>query len=48
GSSYIFDVVQTEKSYVETEVMVVPAAAENDGKCKCGANCTCSGCSCGH
>ncbi|GJS86123.1 hypothetical protein Tco_0752664 [Tanacetum coccineum] len=32
---------------VETIVMEVPAA-ENDGKCTCGANCSCTNCTCGH
>ncbi|GKD14534.1 metallothionein-like protein type 3, partial [Tanacetum coccineum] len=38
----------SEKSTVETIVMEVPAAAEKDGKCKCGANCSCTNCTCGH
>ncbi|GKD17003.1 hypothetical protein Tco_1206161, partial [Tanacetum coccineum] len=32
---------------VETNMMEVPAA-ENDGKLKCGANCSCTNCTCGH
>ncbi|KAF5814842.1 hypothetical protein HanRHA438_Chr03g0127551 [Helianthus annuus] len=31
----------------ETIVMEVPAA-ENNGNCKCGANCSCTNCTCGH
>ncbi|KAF2286028.1 hypothetical protein GH714_009779 [Hevea brasiliensis] len=48
GSSYTADIVDTEKSFVSTVVMEFPAAAEPDGKCKCGANCTCTDCTCGH
>ncbi|KAJ6894293.1 metallothionein 3 [Populus alba x Populus x berolinensis] len=47
GSSYTAGIVETEKSYVSTGAMEVPAT-ENDGKCKCGANCTCTTCTCGH
>ncbi|KAJ9153589.1 hypothetical protein P3X46_027015 [Hevea brasiliensis] len=47
GSSYTADIVETEKSFVSTVVMEVPAA-EPDGKCKCGAGCTCTDCTCGH
>ncbi|KAI4322941.1 hypothetical protein L6164_022588 [Bauhinia variegata] len=45
GNSYGVDIVETEKSYVETDVMDV--AAENDGKCKCGPSCSCTNCTCG-
>nr|AZZ09232.1 metallothionein MT3 [Ipomoea aquatica] len=38
--------VAAEKSYTESIVMDV-ASAENDG-CKCGANCSCTDCTCGH
>ncbi|KAL2327653.1 hypothetical protein Fmac_021080 [Flemingia macrophylla] len=34
-------------SYMETVVMEA-AAAEHNGKCKCGASCTCVDCTCGH
>ncbi|GAV88361.1 hypothetical protein CFOL_v3_35935 [Cephalotus follicularis] len=47
GSSYTADFVETEKSYVSYVVMDAPAA-ENDPKCKCGANCSCTTCTCGH
>ncbi|XVF78512.1 hypothetical protein PTKIN_Ptkin14bG0140100 [Pterospermum kingtungense] len=33
-------------TFINTVVMEAPA--ENDGKCKCGANCSCTNCSCGH
>ncbi len=47
GNSYGIDFVETGKSY--TEVMVMDGeAAEHDGKCKCGANCACTNCTCGH
>ncbi|XVF78511.1 hypothetical protein PTKIN_Ptkin14bG0140100 [Pterospermum kingtungense] len=39
-------VIETDKSFINTVVMEAPA--ENDGKCKCGANCSCTNCSCGH
>ncbi|EOY13005.1 hypothetical protein QUC31_002084 [Theobroma cacao] len=39
-------VIETEKSYITTVAVETPA--ENDGKCKCGANCTCTDCTCGH
>uniref|UniRef100_I1KDW5 Type 3 metallothionein MT3 n=1 Tax=Glycine max TaxID=3847 RepID=I1KDW5_SOYBN len=38
---------KTSCTYIETVVMDVPAA-EHDGKCKCGTNCTCTDCTCGH
>ncbi|XAR56543.1 hypothetical protein NMG60_11037075 [Bertholletia excelsa] len=47
GNNYEVDIVETEKSYIEAVVMVAPAA-ENDGKCKCGASCACVDCTCGH
>ncbi|KAL4328547.1 metallothionein-like protein type 3 [Arachis ipaensis] len=47
GNKYGVDIVETEKRMVETVVMEVPAG-ENDGKCKCGANCSCTNCTCGH
>ncbi|XP_039017186.1 metallothionein-like protein type 3 [Hibiscus syriacus] len=37
-------IIETEKSYIGTVATEVPA--END--CKCGANCTCTNCTCGH
>ncbi|KAI3457460.1 hypothetical protein Pfo_014123 [Paulownia fortunei] len=45
---YAADFVETEKSYAETIVMDAPAAAEHDGKCKCGTSCACTNCTCGH
>ncbi|KAM0029079.1 hypothetical protein Hdeb2414_s0018g00521621 [Helianthus debilis subsp. tardiflorus] len=47
GFRYDVTVVETENSTEETNVMEVPAA-ENDGNCKCGANCSCTNCTCGH
>ncbi|KAL3733744.1 hypothetical protein ACJRO7_023157 [Eucalyptus globulus] len=47
GSSYAADFVETEKSHIETVFMDAPAA-EHDGKCKCGSNCACTNCTCGH
>ncbi|KAA3467663.1 Metallothionein-like protein type 3 [Gossypium australe] len=35
--------IETEKSYISTVVAEVPT--END--CKCGANCSCTNCTCG-
>ncbi|CAN6483591.1 unnamed protein product [Victoria cruziana] len=46
GNSYGIDIVGTEKSYFD-ETVEMPMAAENDGKCKCGASCKCVNCSCG-
>nr|UVJ89039.1 metallothionein [Dioscorea alata] len=46
GNSYGM-IIETEKTYVEEVVEVLPAAAEHDGKCKCGATCTCTDCTCG-
>ncbi|KAL3638411.1 hypothetical protein CASFOL_017782 [Castilleja foliolosa] len=45
---YTADIIETDKSYTETLVMNVPAAAENDDKCKCGTSCACTNCTCGH
>ncbi|KAF5728309.1 hypothetical protein HS088_TW21G00456 [Tripterygium wilfordii] len=47
GSSYALDIVETEKSRFDDIFMEV-LVAENDGKCKCGTNCTCTNCTCGH
>ncbi|KAK3005694.1 hypothetical protein RJ639_017620, partial [Escallonia herrerae] len=47
GNSYGIDIIETGKSYVETVVMEAPAT-EHDGKCKCGASCSCTNCTCGH
>ncbi|GMY31834.1 metallothionein-like protein type 3 [Fagus crenata] len=47
GSSYGLVIVETDKSYTNTVVMDAPAA-EHDGKCKCGASCSCTNCTCGH
>ncbi len=46
GNSYGIEIVVTEKSYYDN-VGKVPAAAENDGKCQCGASCACVNCTCG-
>ncbi len=45
-NGFTADIIETEKSY--TVVMDAPAAAENDGKCKCGSSCSCTDCTCGH
>ncbi|WCJ32184.1 Metallothionein-like protein type 3 [Euphorbia peplus] len=45
GSSYTADLIETESS--SSFVMEVPAAGENDGKCKCGDSCSCTNCTCG-
>ncbi|XVE80140.1 hypothetical protein DITRI_Ditri14bG0115500 [Diplodiscus trichospermus] len=37
-------VIETE-SYIDA--VIVEAPAENDGKCKCGASCSCTNCTCG-
>ncbi|KAL4310666.1 hypothetical protein GQ457_01G004570 [Hibiscus cannabinus] len=37
-------IIETEKSYTSTEVTEVPA----ENGCKCGANCSCTNCTCGH
>ncbi|CAJ2645439.1 metallothionein-like protein [Trifolium pratense] len=42
GNNYGVTIVETE-SFVETVVM---PAVEHD--CKCGSNCTCTNCTCGH
>nr|GEZ02008.1 metallothionein-like protein type 3 [Tanacetum cinerariifolium] len=47
GNGYDVTLVETQKSTVETIVMEV-SAAKNDGKCKCGANCSCTSCTCGY
>ncbi|MFS7921385.1 hypothetical protein Hanom_Chr03g00236171 [Helianthus anomalus] len=39
GFRYDVTIVDTENSTEETIAMEVPAA-ENDGNCKCGANCS--------
>ncbi|CAL5405864.1 unnamed protein product [Camellia sinensis] len=41
------DIVETDKSYIVSEVMDAPAA-EHDGKCKSDSNCACVNCTCGH
>uniref|UniRef100_A0A7N0RE47 Metallothionein n=1 Tax=Kalanchoe fedtschenkoi TaxID=63787 RepID=A0A7N0RE47_KALFE len=46
GNGNSMTIVETV-SYVDTFVMDAPAA-EHDGKCKCGANCSCTTCTCGH
>ncbi|CBI20304.3 hypothetical protein VitviT2T_029556 [Vitis vinifera] len=46
GNSYGIDIVETEKSYVATVVMEVPAA-QHEGSCKCGDSCACIDCTCG-
>ncbi|WP_048460945.1 hypothetical protein, partial [Streptomyces sp. HNS054] len=47
GNGYGVDIVETEKSYYGDAGEVV-TAAENDPKCKCGPNCACTTCTCGH
>ncbi|KAL5997649.1 cystathionine beta-lyase [Asimina triloba] len=48
GNSYGVEIVQmTETSYA-LEAVDVALVAEHDGKCKCGAGCTCVTCTCGH
>ncbi|KAL4271899.1 hypothetical protein GQ457_13G003530 [Hibiscus cannabinus] len=41
-------VIETEKSYISTVVTddVIFGTLENG--CKCGANCSCTTCTCGH
>ncbi|KAH7657644.1 Metallothionein domain-containing protein [Dioscorea alata] len=49
GNNYGVVITETEKSYF-AEVVETPASAtgaEHDGKCKCGASCTCVDCTCG-
>ena len=46
GNGYSIEIIETEKSFYEAAVTEVPAA-ENDGKCKCGTQCTCVNCTCG-
>ncbi|KAL6314818.1 hypothetical protein AAG906_027169 [Vitis piasezkii] len=46
GNGYGIDIVETEKSYVATVVMEVPAA-QHEGSCKCGDSCACIDCTCG-
>ncbi|OAY82152.1 Metallothionein-like protein type 3 [Ananas comosus] len=46
GNSYGMEIVETEKSYFDS-IVEAPAAAEYDGKCKCGASCACVDCTCG-
>ncbi|KAL0406806.1 UNVERIFIED_CONTAM: Metallothionein-like protein type 3 [Sesamum latifolium] len=44
------DIMEAEEiiSYTETVVVdVTAAAAEHDGKCKCGSSCACTDCTCG-
>ncbi|THF96831.1 hypothetical protein TEA_022325 [Camellia sinensis var. sinensis] len=38
------DIVETDKSYIVSEVMMDAPAAEHDGKCKCDSNCACVNC----
>nr|ABA43635.1 metallothionein-like protein [Metroxylon sagu] len=46
GNSYGIEIIETEKSYVD-HVVEAPAAAKNEGECKCGASCACADCTCG-
>ncbi|WOL11104.1 metallothionein-like protein [Canna indica] len=46
GNGYVVEIVETAKSYFE-DMVDAPAAAEHDGKCKCGAACGCTDCKCG-
>ncbi|KAL5730382.1 cystathionine beta-lyase [Ranunculus cassubicifolius] len=45
--NYGIEIVETEQSYYDNIVSGV-SMTENDGKCKCGPNCTCTSCTCGH
>ncbi|OAY84410.1 Metallothionein-like protein type 3 [Ananas comosus] len=47
GNGYGVVIVDTEKSYFE-DVAEFAASAEHNGKCKCGASCTCVDCACGN
>ncbi|EYU44943.1 hypothetical protein MIMGU_mgv1a017579mg [Erythranthe guttata] len=44
---YTADIIETQKSYNETTIVMDAPAAEHDG-CKCGSSCSCTTCTCGH
>ncbi|TVU17022.1 hypothetical protein EJB05_33065 [Eragrostis curvula] len=46
GNSYGVVMVDAEKTHFEAAAQ--EGGCENDGKCKCGANCSCTSCGCGH
>ncbi|CAD5166799.1 unnamed protein product [Musa acuminata subsp. malaccensis] len=46
GNGYGIEIVGAEKSYFDN-VINAPAAAENDGMCKCGPACACFDHKCG-
>ncbi|KAI3708399.1 hypothetical protein L2E82_37568 [Cichorium intybus] len=48
GNGYGITIVETQKSVEETIVMEVPTAENYGSNCKCGTNCTCTDCTCGH
>ncbi|KAL0925100.1 hypothetical protein M5K25_003409 [Dendrobium thyrsiflorum] len=43
-----YGVVILDTQSYETEVIEFSAAAEDNGKCKCGTNCACTDCNCGN
>ncbi|XAR68333.1 hypothetical protein NMG60_11003425 [Bertholletia excelsa] len=45
GNAHGINIVETQKSHIETVVMEAPAA-KNNGKCNCNP-CTCTDCRCG-
>ncbi|KAK9269144.1 hypothetical protein L1049_000913 [Liquidambar formosana] len=45
GNGYGLDIVETQKSFIDTVVVEAPAA-EHEGNCKCGPNCACVDCKC--
>ncbi|KAL5730383.1 cystathionine beta-lyase [Ranunculus cassubicifolius] len=47
GNTFGVEIIETEMSSYDNIVTGVPMT-ENDGKCKCAPNCTCTTCSCGH
>ncbi|CAA6661131.1 unnamed protein product [Spirodela intermedia] len=47
GSRYGMDILEAGNSY-GGDAGFVMAGEENDPKCKCGPNCSCTTCSCGH
>ncbi|KAK9150122.1 hypothetical protein Syun_008431 [Stephania yunnanensis] len=46
GNGYAVEIVETQKSYYDNPVNEAPAA-EHNGNCKCGDNCSCVDCTCG-
>ncbi|XP_051146546.1 metallothionein-like protein type 3 [Andrographis paniculata] len=47
---YAPELIKTDERSMENEGMAMdaPAAPEHNGKCTCGANCSCTTCTCGH